>query len=206
MKQLIRLVFAAVAVLMTAQVHAQQVRYISDDLFTYMHRGPSTQYKILGSVNSGTKVTVLETNRETGFVKVTDDRGRTGWVNSDYISNQVGLKERLPKLEKELSEVKKALANARKSSDERNATLQSSLESRNTQISELEERNTSLNKQLSTSQAEIRELRAKLDTQADDLLMKWFTYGGMVAGGGLLFGLILPHLIPRRKKRNNGWA
>ncbi|WP_284694859.1 TIGR04211 family SH3 domain-containing protein [Photobacterium galatheae] len=191
---------------MTAQVHAQQVRYISDDLFTYMHRGPSTQYKILGSVNSGTKVTVLETNRETGFVKVTDDRGRTGWVNSDYISNQVGLKERLPKLEKELSEVKKALANARKSSDERNATLQSSLESRNTQISELEERNTSLNKQLSTSQAEIRELRAKLDTQADDLLMKWFTYGGMVAGGGLLFGLILPHLIPRRKKRNNGWA
>ncbi|UTM58984.1 TIGR04211 family SH3 domain-containing protein [Photobacterium sp. CCB-ST2H9] len=191
---------------MTAQVHAQQVRYISDDLFTYMHRGPSTQYKILGSVNSGTKVTVLETNRETGFVKVTDDRGRTGWVSSDYISNQVGLKERLPKLEKELSEVKKALANARKSSDERNATLQSSLESRSTQISELEERNTKLNEQLSTSQSEIRELRAKLDTQADDLLMKWFTYGGMVAGGGLLFGLILPHLIPRRKKRNNGWA
>ncbi|GAB6261381.1 MULTISPECIES: TIGR04211 family SH3 domain-containing protein [unclassified Photobacterium] len=206
MKQLIRLVFAAVTVLMTAQVHAQQVRYISDDLFTYMHRGPSTQYKILGSVNSGTKVTVLETNRETGFVKVTDDRGRTGWVSSDYISNQVGLKERLPKLEKELSEVKKALANARKSSDERNATLQSSLESRSTQISELEERNTKLNEQLSTSQSEIRELRAKLDTQADDLLMKWFTYGGMVAGGGLLFGLILPHLIPRRKKRNNGWA
>ncbi|QUJ67866.1 SH3 domain-containing protein [Photobacterium sp. GJ3] len=206
MKQLFRLVFAAVAVLMVAQVHAQQVRYISDDLFTYMHRGPSTQYRILGSVDAGTKVTVLETNRESGFTKVLDDRGRTGWVNSDFISNQVGLKERLPKLEKELSEVKKALANAKQSSDERNATLQSSLESRTEQITDLENRNSSLNEQLSTTQAEIRELRAKLDTQADDLLMKWFTYGGMVAGGGLLFGLVLPHLIPRRKKRNNGWA
>ncbi|WP_370643745.1 TIGR04211 family SH3 domain-containing protein [Photobacterium sp. TLY01] len=191
---------------MTAQVHAQQVRYISDDLFTYMHRGPSTQFKIMGSVDAGTKVTLLEVNKESGFSKVTDDRGRTGWIKSDFISNQVGLKERLPKLEKELAEVKKALANAKQSSDERNATLQSSLESRTEQITDLEDRNTKLNDQLSTSQSEIRELRAKLDTQADDLLMRWFTYGGMVAGGGLLFGLVLPHLIPRRKKRNNGWA
>ncbi|KKC98142.1 arylsulfatase [Photobacterium halotolerans] len=206
MKQLIRLVFAAITVLMTAQVHAQQVRYISDDLFTYMHRGPSTQFKIMGSVDAGTKVTLLEVNKESGFSKVTDDRGRTGWIKSDFISNQVGLKERLPKLEKELAEVKKALANAKQSSDERNATLQSSLESRTEQITDLEDRNTKLNDQLSTSQSEIRELRAKLDTQADDLLMRWFTYGGMVAGGGLLFGLVLPHLIPRRKKRNNGWA
>jgi len=205
-KQLIRLVFAAITVLMTAQVHAQQVRYISDDLFTYMHRGPSTQFKIMGSVDAGTKVTLLEVNKESGFSKVTDDRGRTGWIKSDFISNQVGLKERLPKLEKELAEVKKALANAKQSSDERNATLQSSLENRTEQITDLEDRNTKLNDQLSTSQSEIRELRAKLDTQADDLLMRWFTYGGMVAGGGLLFGLVLPHLIPRRKKRNNGWA
>jgi SH3 domain protein len=31
-------------------------------------------------------------------------------------------------------------------------------------------------------------------------------YGGGVAGAGLLFGLILPHIIPRRKKSPNGWA
>jgi len=204
-KHLISILLLACAVV-TIPAKAEQVRYISDDLFTYMHRGPSTQFRIMGSINAGTKVTLLETNKENGFSKVTDSRGRTGWINSDFISRQVGLKERVPALEKELTEVKAALADAQLSGDEKTKNLQSSLQMRTEQITDLELQNSQLNEQLMTSQTEIRELRAKIDTQKDDLLMKWFTYGGMVAGAGLLFGLILPHLIPRRRKRNNGWA
>ncbi|MDV5171028.1 TIGR04211 family SH3 domain-containing protein [Photobacterium rosenbergii] len=205
MKQLISLLLLACA-MVTMPAQAQQTRYISDNLFTYMHNGPSTQYRIMGSVNAGTKVDLLETNSSTGFSKIRDNRGRTGWVNSDFVSTQVGLKVRFPALEKELTEVKSQLEEALESGDEKTASLQNSLKLRNEQISDLETQNGQLNEQLMTSQAEIRELRARLDTQKDDLLMRWFTYGGMVAGGGLLFGLILPHLIPRRRKRNNGWA
>nr|WP_222939588.1 TIGR04211 family SH3 domain-containing protein [Photobacterium sp. BZF1] len=190
----------------TMPAQAQQTRYISDNLFTYMHNGPSTQYRIMGSVNAGTKVDLLETNSSTGFSKIRDNRGRTGWVNSDFVSTQVGLKVRFPALEKELTEVKSQLEEALESGDEKTASLQNSLKLRNEQITDLETQNGQLNEQLMSSQAEIRELRARLDTQKDDLLMRWFTYGGMVAGGGLLFGLVLPHLIPRRRKRNNGWA
>ena len=205
MKHLIRLLILACAVA-ALPVNAEQSRYISDDLFTYMHKGPSTQFRIIGSVNAGTKVALLETNRETGYSKVRDNRGRIGWVNADYLSTQMGLKERVPALEKELTEVKASLADALQSSDKKTASLQNTVKLRTEQITDLETQNSQLNEQLMTSQAEIRELRAKLDTQKDDLLMRWFTYGGMVAGGGLLFGLILPHLIPRRRKRNNGWA
>lgn len=63
-----------------------------------------------------------------------------------------------------------------------------------------------MSKQLSASQEEVRKLRAKLDTQKDDLLLKYFMYGGGVAGLGLLFGLILPSIIPRKKRSHNGWA
>ncbi|WP_299019400.1 TIGR04211 family SH3 domain-containing protein [uncultured Photobacterium sp.] len=205
MKHLISILLLACTVL-TLPVKAAQVRYISDDLFTYMHRGPSTQYRIIGSINAGSKVSLLETNKESGYSKITDSRGRTGWVNTDFISKQKGLKERYPALEKELGEVKAALNEAQSSSDEKMASLKDSLQIRTEQITELESQNNQLNEQLMSSQAEIRELRAQIDTQKDDLLMKWFTYGGMVAGAGLLFGLILPHLIPRRRKRNNGWA
>lgn len=205
MKHLISIVLLVCAVV-AGQAQAEQVRYISDDLFTYMHRGPSTQYRIMGSVNAGTKVALLENNQETGFSRIKDDRGRIGWVKTDFLSGQVGLKTRFPVLQKELAEVKEALAHAKESEEAKTAGLQNSLKMRNEQITELETQNSQLNEQLMTSQTEIRELRAKLDTQKDDLLMKWFTYGGMVAGGGLLFGLILPHLIPRRRRRNNGWA
>ncbi|HIF9278739.1 TPA: TIGR04211 family SH3 domain-containing protein [Photobacterium damselae] len=205
MKHLISLLLFVCAVA-TTSAQAEATRYISDNLFTYMHTGPSNQYRIMGSIDAGSKVVLLDTNKSSGFSRVKDDKGRTGWVNSDFISTQMGLKERVPALEQELAEVKTKLAESITSNDSRNAGMKTTLEQRNQQITELEDRNSKLNEQLSTAQTEIRELRAKIDTQKDDLLMRWFMYGGMVAGVGLLLGLVLPHIIPRRRKRHNGWA
>lgn len=204
MKQL----FSALAVLMMLAVPAAHAKdnYISDELFTYMHSGPGTQFRIVGSVDAGTKVTVVDSNRNAGYTQVIDDRGRKGWVETKYVSNQPGLKTRLPALEEELTQVKEALASAQGDAEAKTKGLIESLDQRNSQVKELERHTSELNQQLIDAQTEIRELRARIDTQKDDLLMRYFAYGGMVAGGGLLFGLILPHLIPRRKKRNNGWA
>ncbi|OOF26931.1 arylsulfatase [Salinivibrio proteolyticus] len=185
---------------------AMAENYISDELFTYMHSGPGTQYRIIGSVDAGDKITVLNRDRDAGYSQVVDSRGRKGWVKSDYVTTQPGLKERLPALEAELKRVKTALASAQDDAKAQQKGLVESLAKRNEQISKLEAHSSELNKKLIEAQSEIRALRAKIDTQKDDLLMRWFTYGGMVAGGGLLFGLVLPHLIPRKKRRRDGWA
>ncbi|WP_325893943.1 TIGR04211 family SH3 domain-containing protein [Grimontia sp. NTOU-MAR1] len=204
MKQL----FSALAVLMLLTVPAAHAKdnYISDELFTYMHSGPGTQFRIIGSVDAGTKVTVVDSNRNAGYTQVIDDRGRKGWVETKYVSKQPGLKTRVPALEEELKQLKEALSSAQGDSEAKTKGLIESLDQRNAQVKELEQHTSELNQKLIDAQTEIRELRARIDTQKDDLLMRYFAYGGMVAGGGLLFGLILPHLIPRRKKRNNGWA
>ncbi len=202
MKHFIRLILLACAI--SAPVHAQQTKYISDDLFTYMHSGPGTQYRILGSINAGAKVTQLDSG--SGYTKVKDERGREGWIKTDFISTTPGLKERLPALEQSLSETKAQLATAEQDADQRNASLISSLEVRDQQIEDLESRNQEVSEQLNAAETEMRAMRAKLDTQQNDLLMRWFLRGGMVAGGGLLLGLCLPHMIPRRKKKPNGWA
>lgn len=180
--------------------------YISDNLFTYMHSGPGNQYRIIGSVDAGEVIKILSSNKSAGFSQIIDSQGRKGWVESKYVTADVSMSIRLPQVEKELTTVKDALANARKTSDTEKAGLVSSLKVSNKQISDLETNYRNLNQQLSDSQAEARELRAKLDTQKDDLLIRYFMYGGGVAGLGLLFGLILPHIIPRRKKKNGGWA
>jgi SH3 domain protein len=181
-------------------------RYISDDLFTFMHSGPNNTYRIMGSVNAGSKVQLLQTNKDTGYTQVRDSRGRTGWVQSKFVTNQESMAIRLPRVEKELKEVKEQLANARQNSDTEKAGLVTSLETRNHQISDLEKKYSEISDQLTSAQTENRELRAKLDTQKDDMLLKYFTYGGGVAGIGLLFGLVLPHVMPRRKKSPAGWA
>ncbi|HGP6919547.1 TPA: TIGR04211 family SH3 domain-containing protein, partial [Vibrio cholerae O1] len=201
MKKLICMVLFS---MLAAPTFAQD-RYIADKLFTYMHSGPSNQYRILGSIDAGEKVKLIEVNKESGYSHIADERGRTGWVESRFITREVSNTLRLPALEKELEEVKKLLANARQNADSEKAGLAESLELRNQQIADLERNYADISKQLTDSQSEIRELRAKLDTQKEDLLLKYFTYGGGVAGIGLLLGLVLPHIIPRRKRHPAGW-
>lgn len=202
-KKLISFVLFA---MLAAPAAFAQDRYIADKLFTYMHSGPNNSYRIIGSIDAGQKITFLQANKQTGYTQIQDNRGRKGWVESKFVTSQESMSLRMPKLEKELAEVKEKLANARQSADSEKAGLVSSLDSRNTQISELEQNYSEISQQLTSVQTENRELRAKLDTQKDDLLLKYFMYGGGVAGLGLLFGLILPHLIPRKRKSPNGWA
>ncbi|MCG9574827.1 SH3 domain-containing protein [Vibrio tubiashii] len=203
MKKLVCFVLASMLAVPAAMA---QDRYISDKLFTYMHSGPSNQFRIIGSVDAGDKVKQVSTNRDTGYTQIEDAKGRKGWVESRFITRQESMALRLPKLEKELADVKEKLANARSNADQEKAGLIDSLATRNNQIGELEQGYNDMSKQLSASQEEVRKLRAKLDTQKDDLLLKYFMYGGGVAGLGLLFGLILPSIIPRKKRSHNGWA
>nr|WP_233462195.1 TIGR04211 family SH3 domain-containing protein [Photobacterium carnosum] len=184
--------------------NAEQTHYISDNLFTYLLKGPGSQYRIVGSVNAGSPVTLLE--KDNGYSRITDTKGRTGWIESKFISTDLALQERLPVLETELTTVKAKLVEALSTNDNKHSNLNSALAQRNSQINTLETRNTQLQNELTIAQDEVRSLRAKIDTQKDDLLMKWFTYGGLVAGVGLLLGLLLPHITPRRRKRTNGWA
>ncbi|CAK4069491.1 TIGR04211 family SH3 domain-containing protein [Vibrio sp. MarTm2] len=201
-----KLVLLVLATLVAAPAALAQDRYIADKLFTYMHSGPSNQYRIIGSIDAGDKVKLLSTDRATGYSQIQDDRGRKGWVESKFVTSQESMALRLPKLEKELAETKERLANARSTSDQEKAGLVDSLETSNRRIAELEQSYTDMSQQLSSAQEEVRSLRAKLDTQKDDLLLKYFMYGGGVAGLGLLFGLILPHIIPRKKRSPSGWA
>ncbi len=178
---------------------ANAARYISDDLFTYLHSGPGTKYKIIGSINAGEKISIIQ--RNANFTQIKDSKGRSGWISSKYISNQPGLKERLPKLENQLSKLKAQLNTASDKANKDKASLEENLISYKNQVTQLQKTNSELNEDLQKIQALNRNLNAKLDTQKDDLLMKWFTYGAMVAGGGLLLGLILPSMIPNRKRK-----
>ncbi len=166
-------------------------RYVSDDLFTYVHSGPGTKYKIIGSVDAGEKIKVLQTDENAGFTKIVDPKGRTGWINTKYVSRQAGLKERLEKLEIKYAKLKTQLSSTKEN-----------LNSHSIQVSELENTNTKLTKELQQVQGLNSDLNEQLDTERVDLLLRWFTYGGIVGGIGLLLGLILPSLVPDRRKRS----
>ena len=105
-KKLVCLFFASLLVVSSALASS---RYISDNLFTYMHSGPSNQFRIIGSIDAGDKVTLLEENQDTGYTQIQDSEGRKGWVESRFVTTRESISIRLPKLEKELESVKEKL-------------------------------------------------------------------------------------------------
>lgn len=201
MKRLLSLLTMSL-VLLSPFAHSAD-NYISDELFTYMHSGPGVQYRIIGSVNAGTPITRLKNSGN--YTQIRDNRERTGWIETKYITSEPSLKIKFPALQAELITIKASLDKEKNDSQTRNQDLIDSLEQRTLRVQELEQHTNNLNQQLIDAQTEIRELRARIDTQKEDLLMRYFSYGGLVAGAGLLFGLVLPHVIPRRRK-NNGWG
>ncbi|SHE87889.1 SH3 domain protein [Modicisalibacter ilicicola DSM 19980] len=187
-----------------SSAHAQaqeevQARWVADDLATYVRSGPTNEYRIVGSLTSGERVTVIQT--QGSYTQVRDESGDEVWIESADLQEERSLAERVPDLKERVESLNARLEHLNAEWKRRLAIMTETLEHRETRIDELERRNARLDDQASQSRERVRALQARLDTQEEDLLMRYFMYGGGVAGAGLLVGLLVPH-VPRRRKRD----
>lgn len=203
MLKFFRVYLTAFTACLTLTAHAEETRYISDDLNTYVHSGPGNQYRIVGTINAGEEVSVLSVNNETKYTQIRDSKGRSVWLPSDQISNTPGLKSRVPALEAQVKTLTDKLANIDNSWNQKTADMQSKVGSSDSIIKNLKEENAQLKSQLASVQKTANAINTQLDDKKRDLIMQWFAYGGSVAGIGLLVGLLLPHIIPRRRRKDN---
>jgi SH3 domain protein len=207
-----------VGLLLPILVEAQTTQYVSDHLVITMRSGQGSQYQILKTLPSGTRLEILETS-DTGYTKVRNAEGVEGWVLSRYLSPEPIAKEklavaqgRLQRLKEKNNELKQELAELQKSHQEleaERATLASKTESADAEVErlnqvaaqpilldkqnrELKQQNVSLEKELQLLQQENQSLK-------DSSQREWFITGAGVLLGGLLLGLIVPKLRWRKK-------
>ncbi|MBN0986083.1 TIGR04211 family SH3 domain-containing protein [Amphritea pacifica] len=185
------LVAGLFAMALTTSSHA--ANYISDDVYTFYHGGPGTEYRITGRIRSGTPVTVLSRNEKTDFIQIKTPSGKVGWMPADKISSGTSLADRFPKLQEQLKQNEADLAAQAEeiaALKQQNQTLAGQNAGNAGKVSALEEEIVSLNR--------------TINGMDESNLMRWFTYGGLVAFGGLLLGLMIPYL-PKRRKRHDTW-
>jgi len=196
--------FQAFSLQDTADLEASSSHYIRDDLFIFMHTGPGRNYRfmhtgpgrnyrILGSIEAGTPITVLSRDNDAEFTQITDDEGRKGWVESKFVSNTMSQAEQLPIISEKLAESQSGLQAAQSE----NAKLRQQLNDARQKVSKLTTTN-------DEQASQIIRLTAKVESANKDELVTWFTRGGIVAGVGILLGVMLTYL-PKRKRRNSEW-
>lgn len=179
---------------------AEEKRYISDELSTWLRSGPGDQYRLVGKVNAGEQVTLLQVNNDSQYGQIRDAEGKINWIPLSQLSTDPSLRTRVPQLEQQVKDLSAKLANIDNSWNQRTAEMQNKVANSDNIINGLKAENQKLKNELIVAQKKVSAANVQLDDKQRTIIMQWFMYGGGVLGVGLLLGLLLPHMMPRRKK------
>ncbi|VTU08512.1 SH3 type 3 domain-containing protein [Actinobacillus indolicus] len=180
-----------------------QTQYVTENLSTYLRKGPGDQFKISGAIQAGEKVTLIDKKERYSLVR--DSKNREAWILNSELTSTPSSKELTPQLQQKVQELTTKLNNIDKDWQQRTAEMQRRTQQSDQQSSELLEQNAQLKRELEILKNKNRDLEAIQDASSREIMIQYFIYGGSVLGVGLLLGLLIPVLLPRRK-RNSGWA
>ncbi len=201
--QKLPLIFLTLATLsVSVAAHSEEKRYVSDELNTWVSSGPGDNYRLVGSINAGEPVTLLQTNPETKYAQVRDQNNRTASIPLAQLTNEPSLKVRVPDLENQVKTLTEKLTNIDNTWNQRTAEMQRKVGQSDSVINGLKSENQKLKNELIVAQKKVSAANVQLDDKQRAIIMQWFMYGGGVAGIGLILGLLLPHMIPSRKRKD----
>ncbi|WP_219591813.1 TIGR04211 family SH3 domain-containing protein [Aeromonas salmonicida] len=193
-----------ILICLCAQQALADTRYVSDNIFTFIHNGPGTQFRILGSVKAGEPLEVKAVNNEAGFTQVVDGRGREGWIKNAELQGEISLRERLPQVQQELEDLKARLQNLNGDNEKRFTEKDGKIAEQSTEIDSLKAQLASQSEEMGNLKEQNEALTRSYDNQEHDMQMDWFIRGGAMVGGGILLGILLP-MLPRRRSRGERW-
>lgn len=210
--------------LCTAGQALAETRYVTDKSQIMMRRGESTKHKIVRALPSGQAVEELQINKATGYSRIRTEDGATGFVLTRQLQDEPVARDRIAAMEARLAELQQAPDQLAAKLSE----LQSAHDVLTADHEELEREKERLEQELAAikhasanvvriteERSELRKRVADLTRQAADLKQenrdlksqtnqRWFLIGAGVVAGGILIGLILPHLRFRRRKSSWG--
>ena len=209
--------------LLSAAAGAQaQTQYVSDELEVTMRTGPTTQNAIVRILQSGTPLTILEQDTESGYARVSTNAGTEGWVLMRFLVDQPVARDRLVVAERRLQAAREEAQTAQ----EELRTLREELNGTQQRLGDAESANEGMVRELNdirTASANAvsmrdqnRTLRQRVvdfERQIDELQMENRELRsremreGMVIGAALfLLGMLAMVIVPRLKpKRRSGW-
>ncbi len=218
-----KIAFICLLSVVAGHVHAQTERYVTDSLRLEARQGPSTNHRISHMLSSGTRVTVLEEDTETGYSRVALDDDSEVWILTRFLMDELAARAQLAEAQENFIRERD---NAR--------DLASQLETMGQTAGEIEQSRSALaidKKLLQTELAQIKQAAAgtlaiqarnqNLDKQLEAISMDldaakkrnralkerserdWFIAGAGVLLGGIIIGLVIPKLPWKRRR---GWG
>lgn len=208
---------------MSAHVYAQTVRYVTDSLRLEARGGPSTNHRISRMLDSGTRVTVLEEDAETGYSRIALDDGTETWILTRFLMDEPAARDQLAaavenfnrerEIARDLASQLETLGQTAGEIEQSRSELATDKKMLQTELAQIkqaaadtlviQERNESLNKQLQSLTADLDAANDRNRSLKERSERDWFIAGAGVLLGGFILGLVIPKI---RWKRRRGWG
>jgi SH3 domain protein len=218
-----KIAFICLLSVVSAHIHAQTVRYVTDSLRLEARQGPSTDHRISHMLSSGARVAVLEEDTESGYTRVALDDGSEVWILTRYLIDEPAARSQLAEavenftrereiardLASQLETLSQTVDEIEKNRSEL-ATDKKLLQTELAQIKQaaadtltIKERNETLNKQLDAISLELDAANDRNRALKERSERDWFIAGAGVLLGGMILGLVIPKI---RWKRRRSWG
>lgn len=213
-------VLLLICVAATSQALAEQTRYVRDQLYVPLRSGQSTAYRIVHKgLVSGTRVTELKVNEESGYSLVRTRSGIEGWIQTQYLMDQPAARNVLRETEAQLQQIKQENSQLK----QQLSSLQGEVQESTGSNDELQQRNAALSAELDEIKAisanalqlnqdnsrllqETQELKNRIDVLAADNQRledqrdnDSFINGAFAVLIGVMITLLVPRLWPKKR-------
>lgn len=197
--------------------------YVSDNMKFTLRSGESNSHKIIKMLPSGTKLTLLSVNKETGYSKVKTSAGVIGYIPTRFTQNKPisswylnKANQKLELLQSENDQLKAALNDLQqnntsavssnsqltKERDQLSADLNDLRQTASNAIQLKRQRN-ELQERVVNVERELQQLKREKQALEDSTSQDWFLYGGILSFLGIFFGLLIPKISWQRKSHGN---
>lgn len=204
----------------TSQVHAADVKYVTDIFEVTMRSGTTTSNSIVRLLRSGQSVTVLEDDPVSQYSMVETDDGKQGYVLSRFLMDAPSARETLQDLrgkyqsqqlqasdqQAEINQLQQSLLQEQGDNEALKITLRAS-EQEFSEVRDAAQNTLNIleqNKRLQTVVDQLREEKAMLsETNAelsDSTQIDWFVRGAAVSLFAFIIGILVTRIRWRKKE------
>ena len=149
-------------------IAAAETMYVSDQLLITFRQGKSTGHKILKTLKTGAPLEILEREEGDNYLKVRLQSGEEGYVLSQYLTNDTPKLILISRLEKQLEEIRKQLAQAKTKRTESSRELNAVQEKQALKEGELTGSINELNRDLEKTKKDLQIATVKYNTLLDN--------------------------------------
>ncbi len=164
--------------------------YIADDVPIYFRAGPSTKYRVSGTVSAGETVTIIDFKTSKRFFKIKVLTGKTGWLASNKIKFGESTLIKMKKLQQSITN-SVALINKQANEIHRLKSL----------LNKQKIKNDKQTNQQSQLTSKISNLNNQIDNLDDSNLIRWITHISLL-GFLAAFLIFIISLLTKRKSYN----